>query len=260
MRRLRGNDIALISQDPMTSLNPTRTIGSQLREAYRIHTGALPRRPRTVRAQEVLGLVGMPHPRRAAGRLPAPAVRRHAATGDDRHRPAVRARSCSSRTSRPPRWTCRSRPRSSSSSTTSGRGCPWASCSSPTTWALSPATPTGWWSCTAGGWPSRPRPGRCSLIRGIATPRRCSSPCPPWSWIRAADLATIPGTPPKLTGLPAMCRFAPRCRYAPPGLPDRGSGTAAGGTRARARLPASPGSPNPLTAAVTRLRDRGAVA
>ena len=37
LRRLRGNDIAIVFQDPMTSLNPTRTIGSQLREAYRIH-------------------------------------------------------------------------------------------------------------------------------------------------------------------------------------------------------------------------------
>ncbi|MEP7022673.1 MAG: ABC transporter ATP-binding protein [Actinomycetota bacterium] len=61
LRRLRGNDIALISQDPMTSLNPTRTIGSQLREAYRIHTGASYRAANT-RATEVLGMVGMPRP------------------------------------------------------------------------------------------------------------------------------------------------------------------------------------------------------
>ena len=61
LRRLRGADIALISQDPMTSLNPTRTIGSQLREAYRIHTGASFRAAND-RAAEVLGLVGMPRP------------------------------------------------------------------------------------------------------------------------------------------------------------------------------------------------------
>jgi peptide/nickel transport system ATP-binding protein len=61
LRRLRGNDIALISQDPMTSLNPTRTIGSQLREAYRIHTSAS-YRAASIRAVEVLGMVGMPRP------------------------------------------------------------------------------------------------------------------------------------------------------------------------------------------------------
>ena len=61
MRRLRGNDIALISQDPMSSLNPTRTIGSQLREAYRIHAD-VSRRAATQRAIEVLGLVGLPRP------------------------------------------------------------------------------------------------------------------------------------------------------------------------------------------------------
>ena len=61
MRRLRGNEIALISQDPMSSLNPVRTIGSQLREAYRIHVGGS-HRAATRRAVEVLGMVGMPRP------------------------------------------------------------------------------------------------------------------------------------------------------------------------------------------------------
>ena len=69
LRRLRGNDIALISQDPMTSLNPTRTIGSQLREAYRIHTGAS-YKAATSRATEVLGLVGMPRPAERLGDFP----------------------------------------------------------------------------------------------------------------------------------------------------------------------------------------------
>jgi peptide/nickel transport system ATP-binding protein len=61
MRRLRGNDIALISQDPMSSLNPVRTIGSQLREAYRIHAGGS-RLAASKRAAEVLAMVGMPRP------------------------------------------------------------------------------------------------------------------------------------------------------------------------------------------------------
>ena len=69
MRQLRGNDIALISQDPMTSLNPTRTIGSQLREAYKIHTGAS-RAAANSRATDVLGLVGMPRPAERLGDYP----------------------------------------------------------------------------------------------------------------------------------------------------------------------------------------------
>src|SRR6266852_1696777 len=39
MRRVRGNDIGMVFQDPMTSLNPTLTIGYQIAESVRIHKG-----------------------------------------------------------------------------------------------------------------------------------------------------------------------------------------------------------------------------
>jgi peptide/nickel transport system ATP-binding protein len=62
LRDLRGNDIAMVFQDPMTSLNPTRTIGSQLREAYRIHNRSATSAQARARAVEVLSLVRMPRP------------------------------------------------------------------------------------------------------------------------------------------------------------------------------------------------------
>jgi len=62
LRRLRGEDIAVVFQDPMTSLNPTRTIGSQLREAYRIHRPGSTSAEADARAVEVLSLVRMPRP------------------------------------------------------------------------------------------------------------------------------------------------------------------------------------------------------
>jgi peptide/nickel transport system ATP-binding protein len=61
MRKVRGNDIGMIFQDPMTSLNPTWTIGRQIAEPVRIHKKAT-KREALDRAVEVLHLVGMPRP------------------------------------------------------------------------------------------------------------------------------------------------------------------------------------------------------
>jgi len=61
MQHVRGNDVAMIFQDPMTSLNPTWTIGRQIAEAYRLHNDAT-QQAAMVRAREVLELVGLPRP------------------------------------------------------------------------------------------------------------------------------------------------------------------------------------------------------
>ena len=61
MRHVRGNEIGMIFQDPMTSLNPTMTIGDQIAETVRLHRGA-DKQTALARAVEVLGLVGMPRP------------------------------------------------------------------------------------------------------------------------------------------------------------------------------------------------------
>ena len=58
-RRIRGKEIAMIFQDPMTSLNPVLTVGAQLREAIEEHLD-LDRKGATARAVELLEQVGIP--------------------------------------------------------------------------------------------------------------------------------------------------------------------------------------------------------
>src|SRR6266566_4213305 len=69
MRHVRGNEIGMIFQDPMTSLNPTMTIGDQISETVLLHRGASAAEARA-RAVEVLGLVGMPRPEERVGNYP----------------------------------------------------------------------------------------------------------------------------------------------------------------------------------------------
>jgi oligopeptide/dipeptide ABC transporter ATP-binding protein len=69
MRRVRGREIAMIFQEPMTSLNPVLTIGRQLTEGLEIHLGMKPPEARH-RAVELLALVGISDPERRLGQYP----------------------------------------------------------------------------------------------------------------------------------------------------------------------------------------------
>ena len=69
MRQVRGNDISMIFQEPMTSLNPVLTIGRQLGETLRLHQ-RVSRREADDRAMEMLQLVGIPETKRRLSEYP----------------------------------------------------------------------------------------------------------------------------------------------------------------------------------------------
>jgi oligopeptide/dipeptide ABC transporter ATP-binding protein len=69
MRRVRGREIAMVFQEPMTSLNPVLSVGRQLTEGVEIHLGADPSRSRA-RAEELLHMVGIPDPARRLRQYP----------------------------------------------------------------------------------------------------------------------------------------------------------------------------------------------
>ncbi len=69
MRRIRGNRISMIFQEPMTSLNPVYTVGDQIAEAIQLHQG-LKRREAMEKAVEMLRKVGIPLPERRVHEYP----------------------------------------------------------------------------------------------------------------------------------------------------------------------------------------------
>jgi oligopeptide/dipeptide ABC transporter ATP-binding protein len=69
IRRIRGNRIAMIFQEPMTALNPVFSVGDQIAEVVRVHANA-PRRAAWDRAVEMLTTVGIPAPAERARQYP----------------------------------------------------------------------------------------------------------------------------------------------------------------------------------------------
>ena len=212
IRDIRGRDIAMIFQDPMTSLNPVLTIEEQMVETIRAHKkvveGRCPepgdRAPRDGRD---------PRPGGAADELPAPVLGRDAPAGDDRHGPGARAEAARSRTSRRPRSTSRSRPRSSSSSSGSRprRGT-----------ALILITHD--LGVVAGHDPADQRDVRRVHRRDghhRGPVRRPSHPytvgllhsIPRLDAVEGEELIPIEGRPPDMRLAPVGCPFAPRCAW-----------------------------------------------
>ncbi|SHK56311.1 peptide/nickel transport system ATP-binding protein/oligopeptide transport system ATP-binding protein [Pseudonocardia thermophila] len=70
MRQVRGRDIGFVPQDPNSSLDPLRRIGTQVEEVLQVHGAVADRRARRARVAELLALVGIPNPARTARSYP----------------------------------------------------------------------------------------------------------------------------------------------------------------------------------------------
>jgi peptide/nickel transport system ATP-binding protein len=212
MRRVRGRQIAVVFQDPMTSLNPTMTIGDQIAGPVRTHLGhsrAAARR----RAEEVLGLVGVPRPAERLDTFP------HQLSGGLRQRVMIAmALACE------PKLLIADEPTTALDVTIQAQILHLLD-------ELKARLDMGMLLVTHDMGVIAGRADRVlvmyagRIVEAAPTEVLFASPRHPYteallgaiprmSQDRAQDLYSIPGLPPDLSEPPAGCRFAARCRYA----------------------------------------------
>ena len=212
MRHVRGNEIGMIFQDPMTSLNPTMTIGDQIAETVLLHRGASQAQARE-RAIEVLGLVGMPRPEERVDNYP------HQLSGGMRQRVMIAmALACE------PKLLIADEPTTALDVTIQKQILELID-NLRKRLSMAVILVTHDLGVIAG------RADRVAVMyagkvaESTTTTRLYSNPRHPYTEAlfealpeKAADharkLYNIPGMPPDLTNPPTGCRFAPRCRYA----------------------------------------------
>ena len=212
MRQIRGNEIGMIFQDPMTSLNPTMTIGDQIAETVILHRGA-DKKTALARAVEVLGLVGMPHPAERVGNYP------HQLSGGMRQRVMIAmALACE------PRLLIADEPTTALDVTIQKQILELID-DLRRRLGMAVILVTHDLGVIAGRADRATVMYAGKVVETTATQRLFANPRHPYTEAlfgalpeKAVDgsrrLYSIPGMPPDLTEPPPACRFAPRCRYA----------------------------------------------
>ena len=210
MQRVRGKEISLIFQDPMTALDPVKTIGDQVIEAIQRHRRAR-RQGRARRGDRPAARRRGAARRTPHGRLPAPVLGRHAAAGADRDRAREPARPADRRRAddRPRRHDAGAgarRARAARDRAEHGRHA-----DHPQSRRRRRVLRQRRSSCTRAASSSARRcdelfarqthPYTEALLRSVPRPDR----------LQRGPLPTIPGFPPSLANLPPGCPFEPRC-------------------------------------------------
>ena len=197
----------------MTSLNPVLTVGTRSPRSLQRHQRHVAARGPRARPIELLRPRRHPRPGAPARRVPAPALRRHAPAGDDRHGARLPSPSCSSPTSRRPRSTSPSRRRSSSCSRQLRRGAP-ASALVLITHDL--GVVAGLCDTVHVMYAGRivesaPRQRPVRRTRGTPTRSGCSARSRGWTARGASRCDPIAGSADDALAVDRGCAFAPRC-------------------------------------------------